>query len=83
MDYSADPRVVAIRADHVINGPKATGVVRECFSDAELVAELDDVDCCRSWGEVPAPIRSVAKAVAHYRRYERLKKAQWAEAAAW
>ena len=79
MDCSADPRVVAIRSDRIINDENGTGTVLECFSDADLVAELDDVDCRRSWADAPDPITTVAKAVAYFRRLERLKKAQWSE----
>ena len=73
-DYSQDPRVHAIRTDPKISGPKCTGVVEECYEDNEIGLILDGCD----WRS-PVPgmsITSITKSVAHFRRVERLYKAQ-------
>lgn len=73
-DYSQDPRVLAIRTDAKISGPKCTGVVEECYEDNEIGLILDGCD----WRS-PVPgmsITSITKSVAYFRKVERLYKAQ-------
>ena len=43
MNASEDPRVVAIRQDSYINDyAKGTGIVSECWTDAEILADLEE-----------------------------------------
>lgn len=60
---SSDPRVIAIRADQLV-GRNSCSPVDECFSDLELIEELERQHCWK-------PVSALRWA----RRYHRL----WAE----
>jgi hypothetical protein len=71
MDYSQDPRVVAIRKDAYINDTvKGTWIVQECYSDEDIVLELDGGAFDRE------AITTVRGAVKHFRFIESIRRDQ-------
>jgi len=83
MNYSEDPRVIAVRADKVINDENGTGTVMECYSDQELVEVLDRGGVKPGWGDILPPITTPDAAVEYFRGCEAIWKDRWDDMAGW
>jgi hypothetical protein len=83
MNYSEDPRVIAVRTDEVINDENGTWTVGECYSDQELVEVLDRGGVKPGWGDPEPAITTPAAAVEYFRQLESIWKDRRDDMAGW